>query len=81
LQTWTKDQHPSSRWPQRWLPSEREICTARILTFGYNARFQQSGPGSASSISDFAKSLLFDMKYGKDDAAQDLRIGDVILTF
>lgn len=81
LQTWTKDQDPSSRWPQRWLPLEPDICTARILTFGYNARFQETGPSSISTILDFAESLLFDMKYGKDDTGQGLAIGDVMLAF
>lgn len=53
------------------------MSTARILSFGYNARFLASGPKDISGITDFAKSLLFEMKYSKDEAAGDLGIGNV----
>lgn len=80
LQTWAKDGDPNLSWPQRWLPAELEISTARILTFGYNAFFRRSTGGSASDILDFAKSLLFEMKYGKDNEAKDLGIGKVSIS-
>ena len=76
-QTWSKNRDPELFWPQSWLPKEPDICTARILSFGYNAHFLSVGPKNVSSISDFAKSLLFEMKYGKDEAVQDLQIGKV----
>lgn len=31
-------------WPQQWLPLDPDICSSRILTFGYNARFRSGGP-------------------------------------
>lgn len=74
--TWSKYQDPALFWPQQWLPLEPDICTARILTFGYNARFRSGGPPN-TNIADFAKDLLFWMKFGKNDAAEDLGIGRV----
>ena len=49
---------------------------ARIFTFGYNADFGKMGKVS-STISDFAKSLLFDLKFAKDEQEQDLNFGNV----
>ena len=76
-QTWSKNRDPDLFWPQKWLPQESDICTARIFSFGYNAHFSSSGPNSVAGISDFAKSLLFAMKFGKDDNGTDLKIGSV----
>ena len=75
--TWSKFQDPSLFWPEQWLPLEPEICEARILTFGYNANFRYGSPGSIANIGDFAKDLLFGMKFGKDRNMEDLRIGRV----
>lgn len=74
--TWSKYQDPGLFWPQQWLPLEPDICKARILTFGYNARFRSGGPPN-TNIADFAKDLLFGMKFGKSDATEDLGIGRV----
>ena len=74
--TWSKYQDPSLFWPQQWLPLENDICTARILTFGYNASFRSGGPLN-TNIADFAKDLLFGMKFGKDNSTEDLGIGRV----
>lgn len=74
--TWSKYQDPDLFWPQQWLPFEPDICTGRILTFGYNANFRSSGPQN-TNIADFAKDLLFEMKFGKDHNAGDLEIGRV----
>ncbi|KAI4127313.1 MAG: hypothetical protein LQ338_003273 [Usnochroma carphineum] len=49
---------------------------ARIFTFGYNANFRAAGNVS-TSVLDFAKDLLFDLNYGKDDHGENLRIGNV----
>ncbi len=76
--TWSKNQDPSLFWPQRWLPLEPGICTARILTSGYNANFRSSGP-KKMNIADFAKDLLFGMKFGKDESTEDLGIGRVCI--
>ncbi|KAH0538685.1 hypothetical protein FGG08_004760 [Glutinoglossum americanum] len=78
-QTWSKNRDPELFWPKNWLPLEPDICTARVLSFGYNAHYFSSGPNNILSISDFAKSLLFDMKLGKDELMEDLDIGDAYL--
>ncbi|KAL8781300.1 MAG: hypothetical protein Q9213_006075 [Squamulea squamosa] len=74
-QTWSRNKSPDLFWPHKWLPIEPEIQTARILSFGYNASFSATGPPSLASISDFAKDLLYGMKFGKDDAMKELGIG------
>lgn len=76
--TWALNNVPGTFWPQDWLPDEPEINTARILTFGYNADFKSRGPNNLSSISDFARALLFGMKFGKDGS--DLNVGKVLLS-
>ncbi|KAL8788492.1 MAG: hypothetical protein Q9195_007269 [Heterodermia aff. obscurata] len=74
--TWTKDlSDPDLFWPQRWLPLEPDIGRARILSFGYNASFLPGTPRSIYKIVDFAKELLFEMKFAKDNNGQDLDIG------
>lgn len=77
IASWSHRRDPGLCWPKLWLPTEPHISTARILSFGYNARFLASGPKDISGIIDFAKSLLFEMKYSKDEAAEDLGIGNV----
>lgn len=59
-----------------FLPQEQDIGTARILTFGYNADVKSSGRTSVSVL-DFAKDLLYDLRYSKDENADDLNIGSV----
>ncbi|ROW08795.1 hypothetical protein VMCG_02977 [Cytospora schulzeri] len=78
--TWSKNKSPELFWPLTFLPLEPDICLARILTFGYNASFQK--PGSAVvSVLDFAKDLLFDLKYGKDKHMDELDMGKVPIIF
>ena len=80
--TWSKDPHdPDLFWPQHWLPSEPEIGKARILSFGYNASFLPGTPRSIYRIADFAKGLLYDMKFSKDPSGEDLDIGKVPIIF
>ncbi|KAI1214673.1 uncharacterized protein F4807DRAFT_449259 [Annulohypoxylon truncatum] len=78
--TWSKNRDPDLFWPAKFLPLESDICHARILTFGYNANFRKAGSVS-TSILDFAKELLFDLKYAKDDQGDDLDMGSVPLIF
>ncbi|KAI0814572.1 NACHT and WD domain protein [Xylaria sp. FL0064] len=78
--TWAKNKNPELFWPLTFLPLEPDLCLARILTFGYNANFLKSG-NLSTSILDFAKGLLFDLKYAKDDSKNDLNMGDVPLIF
>ena len=74
--SWSKHQDPGLFWPQQWLPLEPDICDARIMTYGYNASFRSGGPQN-TNLADFAKGLLFEMRYGKDASGVDLKIGQV----
>ncbi|KAK5717437.1 hypothetical protein LTR17_016124 [Elasticomyces elasticus] len=78
--TWSKHKNPDLFWPLHFLPLEPDVGQARILTFGYDANFRRRGSVSVS-ISDFAKDLLFELKYAKDDAGRDLNVGSVPLIF
>ena len=76
--TWTKDvDNPALFWPQQWLPLEPDIGSARVLTFGYNAKFVPGTPRSIYRIGDFAKELLFEMKFAKCSNGKDLDIASV----
>lgn len=75
-QTWSKNKDPSLFWPKEWLPFEPDISSARMLSFGYNAHF--AAPGRhILNISDFARELLFAMKFGTDEHSIPLDIGHV----
>ena len=76
-QTWSKNRNPELFWPQKWLPLEPEIRTARVLTFGYNAHFLSSSRDNILEISDFAKELLFAMKFATDERKNRLNVGKV----
>lgn len=70
------NEDPELFWPLKFLPLEPDICMTRILTFGYNANFR-TGSNVSSSLLDFAKDLLFDLKYAKNEQINDLEIGNV----
>jgi hypothetical protein len=74
--TWSKHRQEELFWPLHFLPQEPDIGQARILTFGYNANFARRGSLTVS-ILDFAKDLLFDLKYARDENAEELNIGSV----
>jgi hypothetical protein len=76
--SWSKNKDPELFWPLTFLPLEPDICHARILTFGYNATILKANKNT-SSILDFAKALLFDLKYGKGLEMEELNIGEVSL--
>jgi len=76
--TWSRNRDPNLFWPREWLPCERGIGTARILSFGYNANFASAGR-DVFNIADFAKDLLFGMKFGVDESAKELEVGKVRL--
>lgn len=78
--TWCKNHDPSLFWPGLWLPQEPHIQKARILSFGYNANYG-AGARSSSNINDFAKELLYEMGFGKDEYGEDLGIGRVPIIF
>ncbi|KAF2229076.1 hypothetical protein EV356DRAFT_494418 [Viridothelium virens] len=78
--TWSKSRNPELLWPLTFLPLEPDICLARILSFGYNANFKKAG-SVGTVVLDFAKELLFDLKYARDEAKRDLKMGRVPLIF
>lgn len=75
-QTWSKNKDPNLFWPKEWLPLEPDISSARVLSFGYNANFAAAGR-NILNISDFARELLFGMKFGTDEHSVPLDIGRV----
>ena len=79
--SWSKNHDPNLFWPQLWLPLEPDIDRARIFSFGYNASFHAGAAKSISNIADFAKELLFEMRFGKDEQGQDLGMGNVPIIF
>lgn len=77
--TWSKNHNPEFFWPLKLLPFEPDINEARILTFGYNANFLPGSGKSKMSILDFAKDLLYDLRYGTDESVpelEELRMGE-----
>lgn len=74
--TWSKNKDPELFWPLTFLALEPDLCLARILTFGYNATLRKAGV-ARQSVLDFAKDLLFDLKYAKDQRKEDLNMGSV----
>lgn len=79
--TWSKNRDPDLFWPQMFLPLEQDICDMRIYTYGYNAEVMKAGARSTTSILDFAKNLLYDLRFFIDDAAADLNIGKLPIIF
>ena len=47
------------------------------MTFGYNGSFFRSNARNSATVLDFAKDLLYDLKYAKDENKEDLEIGSV----
>jgi hypothetical protein len=47
------------------------------MTFGYNGSFLKASTGNSTTVLDFAKDLLYDLKYAKDENKEDLAIGSV----
>lgn len=75
--SWSFNKDLDLFWPQRWLPLDRDIHDARVFSFGYNAFFSSSAQAGTTGITDFAKNLLYDMLYGRDEIGESLRLGDV----
>jgi hypothetical protein len=78
--TWSKNRDLHYFWPLKFLPLEPVIKDARILTFGYNSNFRPGSGKNKLSILDFAKDLLFDLKYSQDESLaepEDLGMGQV----
>ncbi|KAL8804009.1 MAG: hypothetical protein Q9223_005944 [Gallowayella weberi] len=79
--TWSRNRDIECFWPQKWLPAEPGFEQARIMSFGYNAHFASSGRENVLNIADFAKDLLFGMKYGLNEESEELEIGKVPIIF
>ena len=75
--TWSKDKDLDLFWPSKFLPLEPDICDARIMTFGYNGSFLRAHTRNSATVLDFAKDLLYDLKYAEDEDRQHLQIGSV----
>jgi hypothetical protein len=81
--TWSKNRNLDFFWPLKFLPFEQDINEARISTFGYNANFRPGSGKNKMSVLDFAKELLYDLKYATDDSApeiEDLSMGEASIT-
>ncbi|KFX99172.1 hypothetical protein O988_04014 [Pseudogymnoascus sp. VKM F-3808] len=82
--TWSKNRNLDFFWPLKFLPFEQDINEARISTFGYNANFRPGSGKNKMSVLDFAKELLYDLKYATDDSApeiEDLSMGERPIIF
>ncbi|KAK3898388.1 hypothetical protein C8A05DRAFT_47279 [Staphylotrichum tortipilum] len=82
--SWSHNRDPDFFWPLKFLPFEPEINEARILTFGYNANFRPGSGRTKMSVLDFAKDLLYDLKYSQDESVpelEDLRMGERPIIF
>lgn len=80
--TWSKHHNLEFFWPLKFLPFEPDINEARILTFGYNANFRRKSGRNKISVLDFAKDLLYDLKYAKDESVpelEDLGMGEACI--
>lgn len=75
--TWARDRDLQYFWPEKWLPLEPGMGMARILSFGYDASWSARGPMPITSIADFAKDLLFAMKFAKNENLEELNLGQV----
>lgn len=75
--SWSKNKDLGLFWPQEWLPLDSDVQRARIFSFGYNAFFQSSAQTGTIGITDFAKNLLYDMLYGRDNNGNSLHLGHV----
>ena len=78
--TWSHNRNLDFFWPLKFLPLEPGIGECRILTFGYNADFRPGSVKNKLSVLDFAKDLLYELKYAQDESAPglgSLGIGEV----
>lgn len=78
--SWCRNKDPALFWPQEWLPLDQDVHQARIFSFGYNAFFHSSAQTSTLGVADFAKNLLYDMLYGRDQSGMSFELGRVSRT-
>jgi hypothetical protein len=75
--TWSKGRSPDKFWPQRWLPTEPGLRTARIFSFGYNESFGSAEPNPITNLRQYAKELLHCMKCASGEQFGELPLGNV----
>ncbi|OBT56710.1 hypothetical protein VE04_03328 [Pseudogymnoascus sp. 24MN13] len=75
MRTWSLDDDLKLFWPQKWLPDEPAIQTARISKFGYDSDYLAGGPKKTSNVVDFAKDLLSALKFTMDGKEDDIDFG------
>lgn len=78
--TWSTSRDLNLFWPLQFLSRETDISQARILTFGYNSNFKPGSSKTKISILDFAKDLLYNLRYAQDESdsgLEDLQMGQV----
>jgi pimeloyl-ACP methyl ester carboxylesterase len=76
--TWSKNKDLDLFWSHNFLPLEPDIVHARISTFSYDPSFRPGSSRNVNTFLDFAKDLLFQMKFAKDesnDEQADLDMG------
>ena len=76
--TWYCNSDLGTFWPS-WLHEEPELLSARVHTFGYSAGI--AGTANSSGMFDFARDLLFKMKYEYVNYERGPPIGSVGLPF
>ncbi|KAK2599454.1 hypothetical protein N8I77_011208 [Diaporthe amygdali] len=79
--SWCRNKDTALFWPQEWLPLDQDVHQARIFSFGYNAFFQSSAQTSTLGVADFAKNLLYDMLYGRDQSGKSFELGRMPIIF
>ena len=47
------------------------------MTFGYNSNFLKANTRNSETVLDFAKDLLYDLKYAQDEDGEELQSGGV----
>ena len=62
--TWSKSDRDEHYWPKEWLPHDPCFQDVRIHSFGYNSDWM-SMKQDVANISDFALSLLNEIKFSK----------------
>ncbi|OAL28874.1 hypothetical protein AYO20_09354 [Fonsecaea nubica] len=81
--TWCSNRDLQLFWPREWLPYEQDLSSTRVMTFGYNAHFSSLSHGNENilNVSDFAKDLLFSLKFAVGNGERNLNIGTVPIIF
>ena len=58
--TWCHERNPEYFWPKKWLPTDSDLASCQIHTFGYDADWA-TFKDTTTSIVDFAKRLNLEL--------------------